>query len=112
MYTNYYLKVLKGKLTLCVPIEFSIKFDTVQSGWSIAYIEGSEVILSKIYYISFSEDLLLLANSADTDEMPQAFHLGLHCCQSTHLGVSGTQKFDQKIQKVKLVQEQGYGTLL
>ena len=34
------------------------KFDTVKPGWSIIYIEGSEVIhvISKIYCISFSED--------------------------------------------------------
>ena len=29
--------------TLCVPMELSIKFDTVKSGWSIVYIEGSQV---------------------------------------------------------------------
>ena len=33
-------------LTLCVPMEFSIKFDTVKSGWSIIYIKGSKVIIS------------------------------------------------------------------
>ena len=27
-------------LSLCRPIEFSIKFDTVKSGWSIVYIAG------------------------------------------------------------------------
>ena len=27
-------------LTLLRPMEFSIKFDTVKSGWSIVYIEG------------------------------------------------------------------------
>ena len=42
-------------LTLFVPIEFSIKFDTVKSGWSILYIEGSQVIISKKTCISFSE---------------------------------------------------------
>ena len=31
-------------------MEFSIKFDTVKSGWSIVYIEGSQVIVSKKYY--------------------------------------------------------------
>ena len=36
---------------LCVPIEFPTQFDTVQSGWSIAYIEGSQIhINSKKYY--------------------------------------------------------------
>ena len=30
-------------------MEFSIKFDTVKSGQSIVYIEGSQVIISKKY---------------------------------------------------------------
>ena len=42
--------------TLFVPMEFPIKFDTVMSGWSIVYIKGSQVIISKKYYISFSDD--------------------------------------------------------
>ena len=46
-------------LTLCVPIEIPIKFDTVKSGWSIAYVEGSQVINSKEYHSSGS---LLSAN--------------------------------------------------
>ena len=40
-------------LTLCVPMEFPIKFDKVKSGWSIVYIEGSQVIILKTYSISF-----------------------------------------------------------
>ena len=39
-------------------MEFPIKFDTVKSGWSI---EGPQVIISKIYYISFSEDRFCLS---------------------------------------------------
>ena len=33
-------------------------------------------------------------NSVDSDEMQHyaAFHLGLHCLQSTHFGVSGIQR--------------------
>ena len=60
-----------------VPMEFPIKFDTFKSGWSIVYIEGSQVI---IVFLSLKIDFVL-ANSADPDEMPQfvAFHLGLHC---------------------------------
>ena len=42
--------------TLCRPIEFSIKFHTFKSGWSIVYIERSQVIISKKYCISFSKD--------------------------------------------------------
>ena len=36
-------------LTLCIPMGFPIKFDTAKSGWSIVYIEGSQVIISKKY---------------------------------------------------------------
>ena len=31
-------------------MEFSIKFDTVKSGWFIVYIERSKVIISQILY--------------------------------------------------------------
>ena len=60
-------------------MEFSIKLHTIKSGWSIENIEGSQVIISKKYCISFSEDYFVLANSADP-EMPHdvAFHLGHH----------------------------------
>ena len=39
-------------LTLCRPIEFSIQFNKVKSGWSIIYIEGPQVIISpqKLYF--------------------------------------------------------------
>ena len=45
--------------------------------------------------ISFPEIDLVLANSADPDEMPPyaAFHLGLHCLHSTRLEVSRPQRF-------------------
>ena len=62
-------------------MEFSIKFDTVKSGWSIVYIEGSQVIISKnVVFLSLKIDCSK-ANSADPDEMSHyvAFHLGLHC---------------------------------
>ena len=36
-------------LTLFVPMEFAIKFDTVKPGWSVVYIEGSQVIISKFF---------------------------------------------------------------
>ena len=35
-------------------MEFSLKFDTVKSGWSIVDTEGSLVIISKKYCISIS----------------------------------------------------------
>ena len=58
-------------------MEFSIKFDTVKSGWSIVYTEGSQVIISpKTYFFSLKIDIGL-ANNADPGEMPHyaAFHL-------------------------------------
>ena len=62
-------------------MEFSIKFDTVNSRWAIIYNEGSQVILSKNIAFLHLEVDFVLANSADPDEMPNyaAFHLGLHC---------------------------------
>ena len=60
---------------------FSRKFDTVKSGWSIVYIQGLQVKISK-KYVSFSEHQFCLGkNSADPDEMLPyaAFHQGLHC---------------------------------
>ena len=50
-------------------------------GWSIVYIDGSQVIISKnIVFISMKMDFVL-ANSVDPDEMLHytAFHQGLHC---------------------------------
>ena len=53
---------------------------TYISGWSIVYIEGSQVIIKKNDCISLKMDFVL-ENSADTNEMPHyaAFHLGLNC---------------------------------
>ena len=36
-------------------MESSIKFDTVRPVWSIVYIEGSHIVISIKYFISFSE---------------------------------------------------------
>ena len=72
-------------LTLCRPIEFSIQFNKVKSGWSIIYIEGPQVIISpqKLYFSLWRSIFFVLANSADRDEMPYcgAFHLDLHFLQ-------------------------------
>ena len=44
-------------ITLFRPMEFSIlKGIYIKSGWSIVYIQGSQVIISKKYCVSFSED--------------------------------------------------------
>ena len=47
-------------------------------GWSILYIEGSQVRIFKKNFVVLS---LVQANIADPDEMLHyaAFHLGLHC---------------------------------
>ena len=61
-------------------MELSIKFDTVKSEWSIVYIEGLQVIISNIIFLSLKIDSVL-ENSAGPDEMPPyaAFHLCHHC---------------------------------
>ena len=38
---------ISSYLTLLRPMEFPMKFDTVKSGWSIVYIEGTHAIISK-----------------------------------------------------------------
>ena len=51
-----FLQYMMASLTLFRAMEFSIRFDTVKSGWSIINIEESQVIISKESCISFSED--------------------------------------------------------
>ena len=51
-------------LTLFRPKEFTIKLYTIQSGWSIEYIEGSMAIFPKKYCISL-KTYFTLANSVD-----------------------------------------------
>ena len=59
-----------SELTLLRLMVFSIMFDTVKPGWSIVYIEGSQVIISKnIVFLSLKIDFVL-ANSDGSDEMP------------------------------------------
>ena len=57
-------------------MEFSKKLPTVKAEWSIVYLEGLQIVVSKKYCIFFSEYLFWVANSADPDEM---LLLGLHC---------------------------------
>ena len=52
------------------PFKTNGTFHTIKSGWSIVYIEGLHVIISKNDYIYFFEYQFVLANSADPDEMP------------------------------------------
>ena len=63
-------------------MEIPIKFDTVMSGWSIIYIEGSQVIIYRKILGFFSPKIdFVLANSTDPDEMPHyaVFYRGLNC---------------------------------
>ena len=62
-------------------MNYSIRFDTVNLGWFIIYVEGSHVIISKNIVFRSLNVIFVLANSVDPDEMPYyaAFHLGLHC---------------------------------
>ena len=66
-------------------MEYSIKFDTVKSGWPIVYIEGPQVIIFKIYYISLKIDLVLV-NSAEQNEMHHFWVFTV--CHRTCLGTS------------------------
>ena len=78
---NLLLYIGQWYLTLCVSVEFPIMFDTVKPGWSIVYIEGSQVIIpKKIIFLSLKIDFAL-ANSVNPDKMPHyaAFCQGLHC---------------------------------
>ena len=44
-------------ITLFGPEDFSIKLHAIKSGWSIVYIEGAQVIISKdITFISLKID--------------------------------------------------------
>ena len=78
-------------------MEFSLLLNTIKSGWSIVYIEGSQVtgycfqknslfLLLKINFVKL--------NSADPYEMPHhaAFHLDLHCLPKYPFRVWGLKR--------------------
>ena len=56
-------------------MEFSTKFDKLSQDDPLYILRGSQVIISKAYCISFSEDQFCL-------------------CQSTHLGVSSLKRVE------------------
>ena len=62
-------------------MDSSFWFDKRNLGWSIVYIEGSQVIIYQKSCISFFVDSFVLVKSVDPDEMPHyaGFHLDLHC---------------------------------
>ena len=74
-------------------MEFPIKFDTVQSGWSIVYIEGVTGYNFKKIFLSL-RIVFVLANSADPDKMSHyaTFYLGLRCLRKYLFWVSGLQR--------------------
>ena len=57
--------VCENQLTFFRPTEFSIKFDTIMSGWSIVYIGVSQVIYLKpkvtLHFELLNISLLLLS---------------------------------------------------
>ena len=58
-------------------MEFSIKYDTVKSGWSIVDIEGSQVIIKKKQHIFSVKIDFDFANSAEPDEISHYARLGV-----------------------------------
>ena len=69
--------------TLCVPVDSSFWCYTIHLGWSIVYIQWSQVIIAKRSKIDY-----VLANSTDL-----AFLL---FAKDTHLGVPSPQRFIQQ----------------
>ena len=69
----------QNDINLFGTMKFSIKLPRIKSGWSIVYIDVSQVISQK-YWFSFSRDLIdfVLANSPDPSEMSH-YALVLHC---------------------------------
>ena len=66
----------------------------MNSGLSVVYIDGSQVIISpknKIVILILKIHFIL-ANSVVPDEMQPAFHLGFHCLPNTHLRISSLPK--------------------
>ena len=58
IYNQTNLKSIKI-LTLCRSMDFSLKSDTFKSGWSIVYIEWSQIMISeKIVFFSLKVDFV------------------------------------------------------
>ena len=67
-------------LALCILMNSTIQFDTINFGWLIVHIKGSQVRISKQDEFQSLKIVFILVNSADLDEMLHyaAFHPGLH----------------------------------
>ena len=62
-------------------MDSSFWFDTIDMGWSIVhvYIEGSQVIIYKVVFLSL-KILIVLANSVDPDEISSGSSLFAKVC--------------------------------
>ena len=62
-------------------MDFRIYIDTICMGLPIMFFKRSQVVFWKLCVYLSLKIVLVLANSADPDEMQHdaAFHLGLHC---------------------------------
>ena len=91
-------------LTCCILMDFPIHIDTISMGLPIVYLKGSQVDCSKLHLYDVQVFLslkvvLILANSADPDEM---LHLVFTVYQSTCLGVSSIQRVKCHFQSMLL----------
>ena len=59
-------------------MDLSIKFETAMSRWPIIYIEGSQVIISKILSFFLPKISCVLANSADPSRNPGLVPLSIY----------------------------------
>ena len=76
-------EVYVNRLTICARMESSFWFDTINLGWSIVFIEGSEdkFYIKNIVFLSL-KIVFVLTNSVYPDEMLHyyvAIHQGIHC---------------------------------
>ena len=71
-------------------MDYPIHIDTIRMELSLFYFKELQVKISIKSCISVPEDCFILANSADSDEMPPyaVFHLVFTVCQSTCLPIS------------------------
>ena len=75
-------------LTLCILMDFPIYIDTISMELPIVCFKGTQVNFRNYDVFLSLKFVLILANSADSDEMQHftAFHLSLHRLESTCLG--------------------------
>ena len=62
-------------------MQSSFWFGTINLGWPIVLMDGSQVKISNKYSISLNMVFVLANNNVDPDEMPHnaAFHMDLYC---------------------------------